>query len=85
MPETISITVKLFAIYQEAYGQPEIQWQFAEGATVGAVRDRALAEHPRLEAWRDRTRLGLNLQFVADDTPLKDGDEVVLIPPVSGG
>ncbi len=85
MPEPISITVKLFAIYQEAYGQPEVQWQFSEGATVGAVRDRALAEHPKLKAWRDRTRLGLNLQFVADDTPLHDGDEVVLIPPVSGG
>lgn len=83
--DPISVTVKLFAIYQEAYGQPEVQWQFPAAATVGAVRDRALAEHPKLEPWRDRTRLGLNLQFVADDTPLHDGDEVVLIPPVSGG
>lgn len=85
MPEPITVTVKLFAIYQEAYGKPEVQWQFPEGATVSAVRDRALAEHPKLEPWRDRTRLGLNLQFVADDTLLEDGDEVVLIPPVSGG
>ncbi|PSN15019.1 molybdopterin synthase sulfur carrier subunit [filamentous cyanobacterium CCT1] len=85
MPNPITITVKLFAIYQEAYGTPEAQWQFPAGTTVGAVRDRALAEHPKLEPWRDRTRLGLNLQFVDDDTPLHDGDEVVLIPPVSGG
>jgi molybdopterin synthase sulfur carrier subunit len=85
VPDAITITVKLFAIYQEAYGLPEVQWQFPEESTVGAVRDRALTEHPKLEAWRDRTRLGLNLQFVADDTPLHDGDEVVLIPPVSGG
>lgn len=85
MPNPITVTVKLFAIYQEAYGVPEIGWQFPAWATVGDVRDRALAEHPKLEPWRDRTRLGLNLQFVADDTPLHDGDEVVLIPPVSGG
>ncbi len=84
-PNPITITVKLFAIYQEAYGRSEVQWQFYYGATVGSVRDRALAEHPKLEPWRDRTRLGLNLQFVANDTPLHDGDEVVLIPPVSGG
>lgn len=85
MPDPITVTVKLFAIYQEAYGRPEVEWQFSAGTTVGAVRDRALTEHPKLEPWRDRTRLGLNLQFVADDTLLHDGDEVVLIPPVSGG
>ena len=85
MSNAITVTVKLFAIYQEAYGKPEVQWQFPEESTVGAVRDRALAEHPKLEPWRDCTRLGLNLQFVADNTPLHDGDEVVLIPPVSGG
>ena len=81
----INITVKLFAIYQEAYGTSEVQWQFPSQTTVGEVRDRVLAEHPALEPWRDRTRLGLNLQFVNDDAPLHDGDEVVLIPPVSGG
>lgn len=85
MADPITVTVKLFAIYQEAYGMPEVQWQFPAAATVGAVRDRALAEHPHLEPWRDRTRLGQNLQFVTADTPLGDGDEVVLIPPVSGG
>lgn len=85
MSNPITVTVKLFAIYQEAYGVPETQWQFPAGATVGDVRDRALAEQPKLEPWRDRTRLGLNLQFVTDDTPIHDGDEVVLIPPVSGG
>lgn len=80
-----TVTVKLFAIYQEAYGVPEVTWTFPAQSPVQAVLDRALAEHPRLEPWRDRTRLGLNLQFVAADTPLADGDEVVLIPPVSGG
>lgn len=77
--------VKLFAIYQEAYGASELIWTFPAEAPVRAVRDRILAEHPELENWRDRTRLGLNLQFVDPETPMDDGDEVVLIPPVSGG
>jgi molybdopterin synthase sulfur carrier subunit len=85
MEQQITVTVKLFAIYQEAYGQPEVQWCFPAGTPVAAVRDRALTDHPPLEPWRDRTRLGVNLQFVDPDTPLQDGDEVVLIPPVSGG
>ena len=81
----LSITVKLFAAYQEAYGVPELPLQLPEGTTVAAVRDRLLADHPELERWRDVTRFGVNLLFVEADTPLQSGDEVVLIPPVSGG
>ncbi|QQE67243.1 molybdopterin synthase sulfur carrier subunit [Leptolyngbya sp. BL0902] len=83
--DSMTVTVKLFSIYQEAYGVPEVVWDFPPQSTVASVLDRALADHPRLEPWRDKTRLGLNLQFVSADTPLTQGDEVVLIPPVSGG
>ncbi len=81
----MKITVKLFAVYQEAYGLPEIVLDLPEGAIVAQVLDRVLAEHPELERWRSVTRFGVNLQFVAAETPLATGDEVVLIPPVSGG
>ena len=83
--EEIKVKVKLFAIYQEAYGASELIWTFPAGASVGSVRDRILTEHPELESWRDRTRIGLNLQFVNAEAPMEEGDEVVLIPPVSGG
>jgi molybdopterin synthase sulfur carrier subunit len=82
---TIKITIKLFAAYQEAYGVPELVLEFPENTPVVAVRDRLIAEHPELSQWRDVTRFGVNLIFVEPDTILQDGDEVVLIPPVSGG
>lgn len=82
---SISVTVKLFAAYQEAYGKPDLTLELPAGTTIAAVRDRLLAEHPELEQWRDLTRFGVNLQFVEPDTVLQSGDEVVLIPPVSGG
>jgi molybdopterin synthase sulfur carrier subunit len=82
---SIAVTVKLFAAYQDAYGVPELSLELPPGSTVAAVRDRLLSEHPELEQWRDVTRFGINLQFVEPDAPLKAGDEVVLIPPVSGG
>lgn len=82
---TITVTLKLFAAYQEAYQVPEMQLELPVDATVGMVRDRLITEHPELAKWRDLTRFGVNLQFVEPETPLKNGDEVVLIPPVSGG
>jgi molybdopterin synthase sulfur carrier subunit len=86
MEETqINVTVKLFAAYQEACGVPEIQLALPVGTSVVEICDRLIANHPQLSQWRDLTRFGINLQFVDPHTPLQNGDEVVLIPPVSGG
>lgn len=82
---SIQVTVRLFAAYQEAYETSELLLQLPPGTTVEQVRDRLIQEHPELEQWRSLTRFGVNLQFVESGTVLQEGDEVVLIPPVSGG
>lgn len=82
---SITVTVKLFAAYQEVCGVGELLLEFPAETPVVAVRDRIIAQHPELEQWRQVTRFGINLQFVDPDTLLQPGDEVVLIPPVSGG
>lgn len=85
MEETITITLKLFAVYQEAIGAAEQTLVLPAGITAGEVRDRLIQQHPSLAQWKDLTRFGINLQFAEADTALSDGDELVLIPPVSGG
>ena len=82
---SISVTVKLFAAYQEAYGVSELMLELPPETTVALVLDQLINEHPELNQWRNLTRFGVNLQFVEPDTALQNGDEVVLIPPVSGG
>jgi sulfur-carrier protein len=84
-PSTIQVTIKLFAAYQDACKASDLVVDLPIGSTVATVRDRLIAEHPELQQWRDLTRFGVNLQFVQPDTVLQNGDEVVLIPPVSGG
>lgn len=85
MAEEIQVTLKLFAAYQEAYGCSEIEMNLPQGSSAATVLDHVLLAHPDLERWRSITRFGVNLQFVPPETPLCPGDEVVLIPPVSGG
>jgi sulfur-carrier protein len=82
---TIKITVKLFAAYQEAYQASELRLELPQSTSVIHVFDRLLKEKPELEKWRNLTRFGVNLQFVTADTLLENEDELVLIPPVSGG
>jgi sulfur-carrier protein len=85
MPDTINVVVKLFAAYQEAFQCPELQLEFPPGTTIEQVCDRLIELQPSLAPWRSLTQFGRNLEQVAGDTALEDGDEVVMIPPVSGG
>jgi sulfur-carrier protein len=82
---SIQVHLKLFAVYQEALGVSELHQQLPIGSTAIQALDQLIAEYPDLAKWRSITRLGVNLNFVEPDTVLQDGDELVLIPPVSGG
>jgi len=82
---TINITVKLFAAYQEAYGQSELSLNLPAPLTVNDLLVKLVDEKPELTQWQEVTRFGVNLDFVDRGTLLNDGDEVVFIPPVNGG
>ncbi len=81
----VKVTVKLFAAYQDAYGQEELLLEVPVGTTVEEICDRIRHPYPELEGLKDITRYGLNLAFVDAGTSVQEGDELVLIPPVSGG
>jgi molybdopterin synthase sulfur carrier subunit len=81
----IQVKVKLFAVYQEVFGTPELELTLFPETTVEQLLASLVEQQPQLNKWRDLTRFGVNLQFVESDTVLQDQDEVVLIPPVSGG
>ena len=81
----ISIKVKLFSIYQEVFNTPELDLSISKESNVSDVLQTLIKQKPELEKWQEVTRFGVNLQFVEPSTLLNDGDEVVLIPPVSGG
>ena len=81
----ITVTVKLFAAYQEVYNQDEIVLTFPSQTRVIEVLNKIIEDKPELEKWRNLTRLAVNLDFVSEDFILSNGDEIALIPPVSGG
>ena len=62
-----------------------VQFALPEGAAVGQAIESVRLQHPTLEPYLDNLRFSLHMDFVEADTALRDGDEVVLIPPVSGG
>jgi len=83
--DRITITIALFAIYRDAFGVETLEREFPPQTPVKAVLAQLVAERPELAPWRDLTDLGIGERIAHPDTRLRDGDEVVLIPPVSGG
>lgn len=81
----MKVKIKLFAIYQEVFDRSELDLTLNQNTTVGDVLRSLIEQKPELKKWQEVTRFGVNLQFVESNTLLQDGDELVLIPPVSGG
>lgn len=81
----IQVSIKLFSVYQEIIGESEIIQKLPAGTNAGDVLQQLIDRYPQLAQWKSVTRLGVNLDFVEADRTLQDGDELVLIPPVSGG
>lgn len=76
-------TVRLFARLRELAGSSRLQ---IEGATVGEVVDAAVAQAgPEFAALVATSRIWRNGEPAALDDPVTDGDEVAVLPPVSGG
>lgn len=76
--------VRLFASYREAAGVGHVQLELPAGATVRDAIRQVLSQHPLVAEGRQLV-IARNHEYVEADAPLADGDEVALIPPVSGG
>lgn len=79
-PMTMTLDVKLFAMLRERAGSDSVAVELPDGATVGDL----LGElSPLIGAMP--VRAAVNREYSAESAELRDGDEVALIPPVSGG
>jgi molybdopterin converting factor subunit 1 len=54
-------------------------------ATVADLLDLLEALHPRLLALRPSLLVAQGLEYATESTPLRDGEEIAVMPPVSGG
>lgn len=79
----MTITVQAFAGAREILGRRR-DVDLPSPATVGDLWRLLCEAHPQLAEFKLRG-LALNREYVELDAPLADGDEVAIIPPVSGG
>ena len=81
----MTITLKLFAILKDRAGLSEKTLELPAGKTASDAADLLANQHPDLKAFLPRVAFAINEEYVASNTELHHGDELALIPPVSGG
>ena len=82
---SITVTVKLFAIYRERLARSQISLALPATATVASALDELSHSYPQLSPLVHSTMVAVNQEYAPSEQELQEGDEVALIPPVSGG
>ncbi len=79
------IKLRFFASVRERVGMAETLWQGSGHETVGTVWEALKRSYPELAPMENSLAFAVNQEYVDKDYPLKNNDELALIPPVSGG
>jgi molybdopterin synthase catalytic subunit len=79
----VNVTVRCFAAVRELLGASSLEVELPDGGTVGDLKALLAQRAPDLQ--RLRVASAVNQEYASDATRLRSGDEVALIPPISGG
>jgi MoaD family protein len=82
---SIRIRVRLFAVQRELAGAREVPLELPDGADIETAWTELVRHHPVLGPGRASVRFARNGDYADATTALADGDELAMIPPVSGG
>ncbi len=80
----MNIEIIAFGIAKDIIQGKSVAMNLALGATVSDVKKDLIRDYPDFQSLAS-LKLAVNAEYVSDDYILNENDEVVLIPPVSGG
>lgn len=80
----MTLEILTFGIARDIIGSSVFKIELTEGATVDGLKRQILEQYPRFIALSS-LMIAVNAEYGNETTVLKEGDEIALIPPVSGG
>ncbi len=84
---SVKLHVLYFAKVREVVGKTQETVELAPPATAAALHRHLVARYPQLETVLRTSLFAINQEYahIGEDVLLRNGDEVALIPPLSGG
>ncbi len=81
----MSVRVLLFATYADLAGRESVDLRIDAPATVGDLLRQLRTVLPGAQAIPERPLVAVNQVHARLESPVQDGDEVALLPPMAGG
>jgi len=81
----MKIRVQFYSRLKDIAGSDLVEWEVSEGTTVGELVQQLCERYPGLEQWRPHLLVAIGLDYATAETPLHEGAEVSIMPPVQGG
>ena len=81
----IQVRIRFLGPAKELTQCEEVILTLPKGASVAAAISTLLREFPKFSERLNHYRFAVNFEYADENNLLKDGDELALIPPVSGG
>ncbi|HEX9996508.1 MAG TPA: molybdenum cofactor biosynthesis protein MoaE [Abditibacterium sp.] len=81
----MKLPVQLFASLKDAAKTSNIEVEIAKNVSVAQLLETVARDFPALEKWLPHVRVAVNEEYATNDQIIHAGDDIALIPPVSGG
>lgn len=83
--DVVTIRIRFFAILRDKAGRGMAEIDLPLNATIATAVEALQAKFPDIRPYMGRCAYAVNQNYVPAETVLHDGDELAIIPPVSGG
>lgn len=80
----MKVKIKAFGISREIIGSKILELELPEGYTIAALKQELFQKYPSFNDLKS-LYVAINNEYAGEETLVKEGDEIALIPPVSGG
>jgi molybdopterin converting factor subunit 1 len=80
----MNINILAFGIAKDIINGSTLGLEIQDGTTVGDLKVKLISQFPDFEKLRSLS-IAVNEEYQEDDFVLSEKDEIVIIPPVSGG
>ncbi len=85
MMQKMQVHVTFYGVLQQIVGARRLTLELAEGANVRALADALADQYPALAERLPTVAFAVGDTLAEPQRPLQAGDQVALLPPVSGG
>ncbi|MDZ7604499.1 MAG: molybdopterin converting factor subunit 1 [Cyclobacteriaceae bacterium] len=80
----MTIDILFFGIARDYAGSRSLKFDFPQDTSVKLIRSTMEQKYPALKGLK-RYAVAVNNEYAGDDVVVNAGDEIAILPPVSGG